>query len=124
VTRLLSDIVAITPSNFDDFTRCPRLFLNKALLGVPESDPAPSTDQGLLVHDMLYRIHKGGSCQDDAHVLDVLAAHGADSQAVRALIARHAQRCPSAVDGAAHEHALARFHRMPKPGGRERIDKW
>ena len=114
--RLLSDIVSLTPSNYDDYTRCPRLFLSTALLGVPPSDPAPSTDQGLLVHDMLWKIHTSGSCHDTAHVIAVLEAHAFDTPAVRDLIARHSLRCPSrSVDAAAHEHDVARFHRLPPP---------
>jgi len=114
--RLLSDIVSLTPSNYDDFKRCPRLFYCKALLGLPASDPAPSTDQGLLVHDMLRKIHADGQCYDTAHVADVLVAHGIDTAAVREMVARHADRCPSrASKGAAHEVDLARFHRVPPP---------
>lgn len=116
MTRRLADIVSLTPSNYEDFTRCPRLFFSNALLGVPASDAAPSTDQGLLVHDMLFRVHKDGSCHDDAHVRDVLAAHRADGEHVRALVARHATRCPSGGStGQAHERNFARFHRQPAP---------
>jgi hypothetical protein len=46
-TRLLSDIVSITPSNYEDFSRCARLFYCTALLGLPASDPTPSPAQGL-----------------------------------------------------------------------------
>jgi PD-(D/E)XK nuclease superfamily len=115
--RLLSDVVSLTPSNYEDFTRCPRLFHNAALLGIPASDSAPSTDQGLLVHDMLWRVHEAGSCHDDANVIDVLQSHGAESSpAVREMIARHARRCPSAAsDRGAHEQGLACFHRTPPP---------
>jgi hypothetical protein len=114
--RLLSDIVTLTPSGYDDFTRCARLFYTGTLLGVPASDPAPSADQGLLVHDMLWKIHTSGSCHDETHVVDVLAAHGADSPAVRDQIARHARRCPSsAAERDVHEHDVARFHRLPPP---------
>lgn len=115
-TRLLSDVVSVTPSNYDDFARCRRLFLNSALLGVPASDPVSSTDQGLLVHDMLWKIHTGGSCRDAAHVADVLVAHEADTAVIRELVARHALRCPSAgSERDAHEHDFARFHRAPPP---------
>jgi hypothetical protein len=114
--RLLSDVVSLTPSNYDDFTRCPRLFYCSALLGLPASDPAPSTDQGLLVHDMLRKIHADGACYDDDHVADVLVAHGIDTAVVREMVARHARRCPSlASERAAHEVDVARFHRMPPP---------
>jgi hypothetical protein len=115
-TRLLADIVPLTPSNYEDFTRCPRLFLNGALLGIPASDAAPTTDQGLLVHDMLCKIHSEGSCHDRAHVTDVLEAHGAANGHMHDLVARHASRCPSTgSERNAHEVALARFHRLPPP---------
>jgi len=114
--RLLSDIVSLTPSNYEDFTRCARLFFNNALLGLPASDPAPSTDQGLLVHDMLRKIHVDGDCYDTEHVTDVLGAHGIDTPSVREMVARHADRCPSrSTDRAAHEVDVARFHRLPPP---------
>jgi hypothetical protein len=114
--RLLSDIVSLTPSNYEDFTRCPRLFYCNALLGLPASDPAPSTDQGLLVHDMLRKIHVDGDCFDGDHVAETLVAHGFDTPAVRDMVARHADRCPSREsDRAAHEVDVARFHRLPPP---------
>jgi hypothetical protein len=116
MTRLLPDIVSLTPSTYDDFLRCPRLLLNGTLLGIPPSDPAPATDQGLLVHDMLERIHAAGSCHDDAHVRDVLETHGAANDHVRAIVARHARRCPGAAsDRQAHEWTHARFHLQPAP---------
>jgi RecB family exonuclease len=114
--RLLSDIVSLTPSNYDDFSRCARLFYCTALLGLPASDPTPSTDQGLQMHDMLRKIHDDGECHDDAHVADVLVAHGFDTPAFREMVARHANRCPSrAVESSAHEVDVARFHRFPPP---------
>jgi hypothetical protein len=114
--RLLSDIVSITPSNYDDFVRCRRLFYCSALLGLPASDQGASPDQGLQMHDMLWKIHSDGSCADPEHVVDVLGAHGLDTPTAREMVARHANRCPSnAVDGAAHEYEVARFHRVPPP---------
>jgi hypothetical protein len=117
--RLLPDIVSITPSNFDDFVYCERRFLNRHLLGIPASDPGPANETALLAHEMLRRIHANGSCRDSEHVADVLAGHGADDY-VRGLVERHARRCPagateSAPMSGAHEHTLARFHRMPAP---------
>jgi len=114
--RLLHDVVSLTPSNYDDYVQCPRRFLNRHLLALPASDPGASNDIGLLVHDMLRVIHARGSCADAAHVADVLAGHGADDDTVRQLVERHARRCPSTdVTAAAHEHTLARFHRLPPP---------
>jgi len=116
MARLLADITSLTPTAYETFVRCPRAFYTRDLLGVPASDPAPSNDQGLLVHDMLWRVHATGSCHDADHVRDVLSGHGADSDAVLELVGRHAQRCPSAAAGSsAHEHELARFHRVPRP---------
>lgn len=114
--KLLGDIVSLTPSSYDDFVGCERRFLNRHLLGVPASDPGPSNDTGLLVHDMLRLIHSRGSCGDATHVVDVLAGHGADNDHIRELVARHTRRCPSAdMTSAAHEYTLARFHRLPPP---------
>src|SRR5262249_7445035 len=76
----------------------------------------PPTDQGLLVHDMLRKIHDDGECFDRTHVSDVLVAHGIDTPAIREMVARHSDRCPSrATDSAAHEVDLARFHKLPPP---------
>jgi hypothetical protein len=114
--RLRSQITSLTPTSYDTFERCARAYYCRELLGIPASDAAPPNDQGLLVHDMLWRVHATGSCHDDAHVRDVLVGHGADSETVRALVARHSRRCPSDGAGAgAHEHDLARFHRQPAP---------
>ena len=114
--RLLPDIVSITPTNFDDFVQCERRFLNKHLLGIPESDAGPPNETGMLAHDMLRIIHAGGSCRDSAYVADVLAGHAADDDHVRQLVERHAQRCPSQeTSGSAHELTMARFHRQPQP---------
>jgi hypothetical protein len=114
--RLLPDIVSITPTNYDDFVQCERRFLNRHLLGIPESDAGPPNETGLLAHDMLRAIHAAGSCRDAAYVADVLAGHAADDDHVRQLVERHAQRCPSddTVQGA-HELTMARFHRQPQP---------
>ncbi|HEX5095684.1 MAG TPA: PD-(D/E)XK nuclease family protein, partial [Acidimicrobiia bacterium] len=70
--RLLAQIVSLTPSNYEAFARCPRLFFNESLLGIPASDAGISSDQGMLVHALIYKIHKSGSCADNAHVTDVL----------------------------------------------------
>jgi PD-(D/E)XK nuclease superfamily protein len=114
VNRRLPDIVSVTPSNYDDFVQCERRYLTRHVLGLPASDPGAASDTGLLAHDMLRAIHTGGSCHDAAHVADVLAGHGADSDHVRLLVRRHADRCPASGQGA-HEHTLARFHRQAPP---------
>jgi PD-(D/E)XK nuclease superfamily len=114
--KLLPDIISVTPSNYDDFVQCERRYLNRHLLGVPASDPGVANETGLLAHDMLRVIHDTGSCRDTTHVADVLAGHGADDDYVRELVDRHAQRCPSGDStSSAHEHTLARFHKLPPP---------
>ena len=115
MTRLRSQITPLTPTSFDTFARCPAAYYCRELLGVPASDAAPSNDQGLLVHDMLWRVHATGSCHDDEHVREVLVGHGADSDAVRELVARHARRCPSA--GAGRRRARARARAIPPAAG-------
>lgn len=114
--RLLPDIVSITPTNFDDFVQCERRFLNRHLLGIPESDAGPPNETGLLAHDMLRAIHANGSCRDAAYVADVLAGHAADDDHVRQLVDKHIEVCPSAdATTGAHELTMARFHRRPPP---------
>ena len=113
--RLLPEIVRLTPSTYADFVRCRRLFLTSALLRVPPSDAVRSPDQGLLVHDVLERLHRTGTCHDSAHVQRVLAEAEADTAQMRAFVDRHARRCPSAVDNAAHEVDRVRFHKEPVP---------
>ncbi len=113
--RLLGDITTITPSGYETWLRCPRAYLLAQLLGIPESDAGPSGDEGLFVHELLRVIEENGSASDTAHVEDVLAAHGADDDHHRALVARHARRTPARVERGAHEVALARFHRRPPP---------
>ena len=115
-SRLLSDIPTLTPSGYEDFTRCARLFYTGTLLGVPASDSAPSNTDGLLVHDMLWQIHESGSCHDTDHVRDILEGHNAYTDVIAQQVERHAQRCPTGGSvGAAHEHSLARFHHLPAP---------
>ena len=114
--RLLADIMSVSPSALDNWHRCPRLYLNANLLGLPDSDGGGSPDFGQLVHGMLERIHRDGTCRDQAYVDDVLAGHGleADSE-VAAMVARHVERCPSPAARQGHELEVARFHRAPAP---------
>jgi hypothetical protein len=115
MTRLLGQIMSVTPSSYEAWHRCPRLFLLGHLLGIPDSDASPSADEGLLVHDLLRLVDEQGSPHDADHVHDVLAAHGADNDHYRAIIARHARRVPADVDRSAFETTVARFHRSPPP---------
>jgi hypothetical protein len=115
-SKLLADIVSITPSNLDDFLQCERRFLNRQLLGLPVSDAAAPNDTGIKVHALLHKIHADGACGDAEHVADVLAGHDADDDHVRQLVDRHIRKCPSdQVAGEGHEITLARFHRLPPP---------
>ena len=113
--ELRPEILTISPSAVDTWHRCRREFRSGQLLGIPGSDEGPSPDQGLLVHDLLRHIHRNGSCQDTAHVEDVLAAHGlSTSDAIRGYVSRHARRCPAEADDTRHE--LERGAVPPAPG--------
>lgn len=111
----LPQIVRLTPSSYSDFRWCARLYLNKHLLRVPESDVGRSGDQGLLVHEVLERLHRNGTCHDDEYIGEVLAATAADTPQMRAFVERHAARCPTEVEGQAHEVDRVRFSRAPAP---------
>jgi hypothetical protein len=111
----LPDIVPITPTKFETWARCHRMFLLDALLGVPPSDPSPSPDRGQLVHDLLRYVHERGSCRDDAHVEEVLESHDVADDLHRTMFARHRVRCPTTFEVGAHERDVARFHRFPAP---------
>ncbi|MCU1426802.1 MAG: nuclease superfamily [Actinomycetia bacterium] len=113
--KLLPDIVSLTPSSYESFVRCHRLFLLGHLLGVPASDPIPTPDRGQLVHELLRFVHERGNCRDNAHVEEVLSAHGVADDVHRTMFRRHAERCPEVVDAGAHEKDIARFHRFPAP---------
>jgi len=116
VDRLLGDIVALSPSSLETWSRCHREFLAGPLLGIPPSDAGPASDQGLLVHDLLRHLHRHGSCRDTDHVTATLAAHGLESSsAIRGFVERHARRCPTDADAGEHEVERARFHRLPPP---------
>jgi hypothetical protein len=113
--KLLPQIVRLTPSNFADFIWCPRIYYTSVLLRVPPSDTGGFPDQGLLVHDVLERVHVDGSCHDADHVARVLRDANADTQQMRGYVARHERRCPQQFDQQAHEVDRVRFHREPKP---------
>jgi len=113
-TRVLPELLRITPTALDTFAWCSRRYLLKHGFGLPESDAGRSSDQGLLVHDLLRHIHERGSCHDAALVDEVVTAH-ADDDAVRLMIDRHRTRCPMTFDAQAHEIARARYHHRPVP---------
>src|SRR3954451_21647025 len=101
---LLPEIVRLTPSNYSDYLWCPRLFYISALLGIPPSDtPFRSADQGLLVHDVLERVHTNGSCRDDVNIKAALGHFDADTPQMRGFVERHSKRCPQEFEREAHE---------------------
>lgn len=112
--RLLPEVLTLSASALDSWQRCPRLYFADQVLRLPASDSGRAPDFGLFVHGMLRQIHEQGSCRDATHVAEVLALHGATAaDAVGAMIARHAQRCPSPATFERHERELARYHRRP-----------
>ena len=111
----LSPIVGITPSSFESWARCRRLFLVGNLLGAPSSDPIPTPDRGHLVHELLRFLHERGTCGDREHVEATLESHDVADDLHRTMFQRHAQRCPQVFDVQAHERDVARFHRFPAP---------
>jgi RecB family exonuclease len=114
--RVLPDILPLSASGLETWRRCPREYFDAHVLGVPESDAGRAPDYGNLVHAMLERIHRDGSCRDRAHVEEVLALHGIPTDdAVAGAVARHAERCPSPAEHERHELETARFHRLPPP---------
>lgn len=114
--RILPEILGISASSLETWRRCPREYHDAHVLGLPESDAGRAPDYGNLVHAMLERIHRDGSCRDTAHVEEVLALHGIDADgALTGLVARHAQRCPSPAEHEKHELERARFHLRPPP---------
>jgi RecB family exonuclease len=95
--RLLPEIPTLSPSALDDWLRCPRLYLDRHLLRLPESDRGLTARTGNLVHDLLRLVHEQGDCRDEAQRVDVLESHGeAVDGPVATMLRRHAERCPSA----------------------------
>jgi PD-(D/E)XK nuclease superfamily len=107
-------VISLTPTAFDAWTRCRRMWRNQYLLSVPASDDSGSPDHGQRAHDVLRFVHDHGTCHDRDHVEGVLEAHGGGDR-LRDEIARHAQRCPSPTEALGHELDVARFHKHPWP---------
>lgn len=104
--RLLPDLPTLSPSALDDWLHCPRLYLDRHLLRLPESDRGPTARTGNLVHDLLRLVHEQGDCHDDARRGDVLESHGqAADGPVAGMLRRHAERCPT-------PRATARGHEL------------
>ena len=105
--RLLADIPSVSPSSLDDWERCPRLYLDRHLLRLPESDAGAGAVTGNLVHDLLRHLHGHGDCHDATRRATTLENHGlAVDGPIAAMLARHADRCPSPAR--AHGHELER----------------
>jgi len=105
--RLLPDIPTVSPSSLDDWERCRRLYLDRHLLRLPESDAGSGAATGTLVHDLLRHLHGQGDCHDPTRRASTLENHGLpDDGPVAGMLARHADRCPSPAR--AHGHELER----------------
>ena len=118
--RLLSDIVSLTPSNYDDFTPLPSASSTAtgSARAARRAIPAPSTDQGLLVHDMLRKIHDDGVVPRRRRTSPTCSsAHGVDNDHVREMVdAPRATGARRATPTAPRTSStLARFHRLPPP---------
>ncbi|MEX1006780.1 MAG: PD-(D/E)XK nuclease family protein [Acidimicrobiia bacterium] len=113
---LLPGIIAVTPTSLDAWHRCRREWRNRYALQIPASDLDQGTFHGQKVHDILRFVHEQGDCRDDAHVADVLAAHGLDDDPrFGEEVVRHTRRCPDGAQSFGHEVTHARFHRTPLP---------
>jgi PD-(D/E)XK nuclease superfamily len=111
---VLPGILTVTPTGLDTWRRCPREWRDAYLYGIPSSDTDPGTVHGQQMHDVLRVVHEQGSCRDDAHVDDVLVAHGFDTNdRMRGELARHRTRCPDPAVALGHEITRARFLRHP-----------
>jgi hypothetical protein len=115
VSRLLPEILRLSPSAMEEWVSCERRYLLHQMLGLAPSDQSPPSDLGLQVHELLRFLHEGPGCHDEAVVDDVLRDHGADAPATRLMMQRHRERCPSHFDAAAHEVDRARYHHRPPP---------
>jgi hypothetical protein len=108
---ILPAVLAISPTSLDTWRRCPREWRNR-VLSIPESDHYEGTAHGLYVHQLLRFVHERGSCHDEVHVAEVIAAHGADARAEEEL-RRHAARCPEGANALGHEVEWARANPTP-----------
>ena len=111
-SEFLPDLLSLAPTSLDTWLRCPREWRNRVLLQLPVSDPIQGTEHGLFLHHLLRFVHDEGSCHDNAHVGEVLAAHGGDDRTAEE-IRRHAERCPRGATALGHEVAWARA--APRP---------
>jgi hypothetical protein len=94
------------------WTRCPRLWRDQHLFGIPASDTGASGEHGQRVHALLRVLHRDGPCTDPDRIADVVTAHGADRRVLDEL-RNHARRCPVGADGYGHEFSRHRLHARP-----------
>jgi len=112
--RLLPDIPTVSPSSLDDWERCRRLYLDRHLLRLPESDAGSGAGAatGNLVHDLLRHLHGQGDCHDAERRATTLENHGqAADGPIAAMMRRHADRCPSPAPARGHELEVVRVAR-------------
>jgi hypothetical protein len=109
---LVPAMLALSPSSLDSWHRCRREWRDRTLLSLPASDLEEGTEHGLLLHRLLHLLHRTGSCHDEAHVREVLVAHGADTRTSEE-VERHVTRCPIGADAVGHEVEWARAHPGP-----------
>lgn len=107
-------VIKFSPTSFEAMRGCVRAWRNQYLLSLPASDQDGHSWHGLQLHSLLRFVHEHGSCRDNAHVDDVMRAHGADAS-LRDEVRRHAARCPVKAEAVGHELEIARFHRRPWP---------
>ncbi len=133
--KFVPDIVALSPTSIETWTKCERRYLLRHVLGIPPSDTGISNDEGLRLHAVLRYLHERRNCQDNDVVREVLTDHDCDTDAMRTMIARHRDRCPTAHAGhrfgngigsetgngaevdlvGRHEIERARYHHRPVP---------
>lgn len=111
-STLLPGVLAVSPTSYDAWRRCPRQWRDRSLLAVTPTNPPEGSVHGLYLHQLLHQIHRHGTCHDVAHVREVLAGHGADERTA-AEVGRHARRCPIGADAVGHELEWARAYAGP-----------
>lgn len=115
-SRLVGSVVHLTPTTVDRWLRCPRQYLLRNVVQLPEIDRGPWSNEGLKVHAVLRHLHEHGSCDDRTWVREVVDNHGAgDTERLLGFVERHARMCPRGAEPLGHEVELARLHREPPP---------
>jgi RecB family exonuclease len=110
---LVGDIVRLSPTAVENWYRCHRAFRARHLLSLPSTDPGPGgANEGLLVHRLLYRLHREERCGDQVRMADLAESHaageGVDAARTLGFLDRHARRCPRGAAAVGHERELAR----------------